>query len=209
MEKYSIFLPIGKRHLGISKALPYIGILTIAAVSIVAMSNKKPAEVTPKLKVAYTHATTETETEITFDNSDVIPIATPMTPEDIAEEDFLGECEYAAAMVEAEAGNQDLLGKMYVAQVLYNRVYNSGKFPNSITENIEMLHQFTTYENGRIEEAQYHISDESFEAVRRIFIDGETLDANILFFSAEGYNGTTPAYKVGGALFQLLGRKLC
>jgi len=122
--------------------LPVIGILTIAAVSIATMSNQKPAEATPKLKVTNTHATTEAiETEITFDNSDLIPQATLMTAEDIAEEDFLGECEYAAAMVEAEAGNQDLLGKMYVAQVLYNRVYNSGKFPNTITENIEMLHQ--------------------------------------------------------------------
>ncbi len=201
MEKYSIFLPIGKRHCGINKALPCIGILAIAAVStaiILDTSNQSKTKLTPTIK--YTQAT-KINCEITMDNSELIPVATPVTAEDIAEEDFLGECEYASAMVEAEAGNQDLLGKMYVAQVLYNRCYRSDKFPDTITENIEMLHQFTTYENGAIERATYHISDESFEAVRRIFIDGETLDENILFFSAEGYNGNEPAYKVGGHYF--------
>lgn len=203
MEKYSIFLPIEKRHCAINKALPCIGILTIAAVSTATiLYPHRQKETTPEPTIEYTHATLEhPESEITLDESAVEMVVIPMSEEDIAEEDYLGELEYAAAMTEAEAGNQSLIGKMYVAQVLYNRCYRSSKFPNTITENIEMLHQFTTYENGQIEKAQYHISDESFEAVRRIFLEGETLDENILFFSAEGYNGNTPAFKEGGHYF--------
>ena len=108
--------------------------------------------------------------------------------EQIEQEEWLGECELLAALVEAEAGNQDLKGKRLVADVVLNRV-ESDRFPNTITEVIYQDYQFSTVLDGALEKATWNISDDSFEAVRLEAIDcEERLDEDILFFTAGGYN---------------------
>lgn len=89
------------------------------------------------------------------------------TPEDIQEqieeEHYFAELELLAACVEAEAGNQGLLGKRMVADVILNRV-DDPDWPNTITGVITQKNQFTTWSNGMIESVS--ISDESFEACK-------------------------------------------
>lgn len=71
------------------------------------------------------------------------------TPEpDIAEEDLL----LLASCVEAEAGNQPLLGKRLVADVILNRV-DSERFPDTISGVIRQPGQFSVVRNGALKRA--------------------------------------------------------
>jgi len=114
----------------------------------------------------------------------------------LEQEEYLGELELLAALVEAESGNQDLKGKRLVTDVVLNRV-ESDRFPNTITEVIYQDYQFSTVLDGALERATWNISDESFEAVRLEALESEErLDEEILFFTAGGYNPyCIPGYK--------------
>ena len=117
-------------------------------------------------------------------------------------EDYMGELELLANLVEAESGNQDLKGKRLVADVVLNRV-ESDRFPNTITEVIYQDYQFSTVLDGALERASWHISDESFEAVRLEALENEErLDEDILFFTYGEYNKhCEPAYQYGSHYF--------
>lgn len=88
------------------------------------------------------------------------------------------------AIVEAEAGGEDLEGRIMVANVILNRV-NSDQFPNSVTDVIwdrtGGSPQFSPTEDGRIQTVT--ISDSTREAVNRA-IDGEDLSEGALYFIA-------------------------
>ena len=104
--------------------------------------------------------------------------------------DMLAKC------VEAEAGNQGLLGKRLVVDVILNRV-DSERFPNDIASVISQKGQFAVYPN----------------AMNRVTVTQETLDAivlelerrtdnRILFFTARHYNKyCIPAYQCGDHFF--------
>jgi N-acetylmuramoyl-L-alanine amidase len=132
--------------------------------------------------------------------------ATDLDEEDLAYqiefEDYMGELELLANLVEAESGNQDLKGKRLVADVVLNRV-ESDRFPNTITEVIYQDYQFSTVLDGALERASWHISDESFEAVRLEALESEErLDEDILFFTYGEYNKhCEPAYQYGSHYF--------
>lgn len=114
------------------------------------------------------------------------------------EEEFCDSLEILALCVEAEAGNQDLMGKRLVADVILNRV-ESPRFPDDIEGVISQKYQFTTYWDGSMD-AITEPSEESFEAVR-MELD-ERLDNQILFFTAQEYNTyCAPAYKYGDHYF--------
>ena len=51
------------------------------------------------------------------------------TAEDLAEEEYWDSLEYLAQCVEAEAGNQGYLGKVYVADCILN-LYDAGDYNN-------------------------------------------------------------------------------
>ena len=114
----------------------------------------------------------------------------------IEQEDYMGELELLSALVEAEAGNQDLKGKRLVADVVLNRV-DSDRFPDTITDVIYQKYHFSTAWNGELDKALMNISDDSFTAVRlEALTSTERLDQNILFFTAGGYNKwCVPGYK--------------
>lgn len=86
-----------------------------------------------------------------------------LTEDDLAQMEYNAELELLACCVEAEAGNQGLVGKQMVAAVILNRV-DSPRFPNTITEVITAPHQFTVYGNGMM--ANTVPSEETYEAVR-------------------------------------------
>lgn len=108
--------------------------------------------------------------------------------EPTAEELWYDDLSLLAQVVEAEAGNQDLQGKRLVVDVVLNRV-DSPKFPNSIPEVIYQKKQFSCLYDGNFERAGWHISDESFEAVRLEAIEGNRIDSGILYFSTRPVNG--------------------
>ena len=131
-----------------------------------------------------------------------IPV-TDLTEEDIKEMDYWGVLELLAAVVEAEAGNQDMIGKRLVVDVVLNRV-DSPLFPDTITEVLEQPGQFTTMWNGAVEDAGWHMQEDDYTAVMTE-VTGKRLDYDIYFFTAGEYNASCkPAYIHGDHYFGYL-----
>lgn len=106
-----------------------------------------------------------------------------MTPDDIALEEYYDSLELLALCVEAEAGNQGLVGKKYVVDVILNRV-DSPDFPDNITDVIMQQNQFSVVLDGRIWEVEP--TEETFQAVREE-LENRT-DYQVLFFTSEGFS---------------------
>lgn len=98
----------------------------------------------------------------------------------------LSDAEYQLLLklVEAEAGGEDLEGKILVANVVFNRVAAS-KFPNTVSEVIlqrdEGGAQFSPISDGRI--SRVRVSDETRKAVEHV-IYGEDISYGALYFVA-------------------------
>ena len=96
----------------------------------------------------------------------------------------LNDNEYKVLLkiVEAEAGSEDLTGKMLVANVIMNRV-NSQKFPDTVTEVVYQRHQgkaqFSPTADGRIDTV--NVSQETITAVEKV-LNGEDSSNGALYF---------------------------
>lgn len=92
-------------------------------------------------------------------------------------------------IVEAEAGGEDITGKMLVANVIMNRVV-SNRFPDTVTEVVYQKHngraQFSPTVNGRINSVT--VSQETVEAVERVLY-GEDSSNGALYFRSIRSNG--------------------
>ncbi len=121
------------------------------------------------------------------------------TEEQIQEEIRLGDMELLAQLVEAEAGNQCLEGKVLVAEVVLNRVA-SDKFPNTVEEVIFQDRQFEVTRNGAFEKAAYNMQESDYEAVELAVSNHEHKD--VLYFSAGSYvKGCKHLFKLGAHYF--------
>ncbi len=121
-----------------------------------------------------------------------------LTPEDIAEIEYYDSLDLLAICVEAEAGNQDLMGKRLVVDVVLNRV-DSDRFPDDITSVITQPWQFSSWEDGRMDKV-WSPSDETYQAVR-MELESRT-DSEVLFFTEGRYNEyCIPMYKHGDHYF--------
>ncbi len=81
-------------------------------------------------------------------------------------------------IVQAEAGNCDMEGRVMVANVILNRVEND-EFPNTITKVVYQKHQFSPVSNGSIKRCK--VTAETVEAVERA-LSGEDLTDGALYF---------------------------
>lgn len=86
-------------------------------------------------------------------------------------------------IVEAEAGGEDEVGKLLVANVIINRVKNE-HFPNTVTEVVYQreggVSQFTPVSDGRIN--QVSVSEKTKEIVQRALM-GEDVSEGALYFA--------------------------
>lgn len=111
--------------------------------------------------------------------------------EDLTEEAYFDELEYLAACVEAEAGNQGLLGKRYVVDVILNRV-DDERFPDTTTDVINEPKQFAVVSDERINTVVP--SEETYQAIQMELEN--RLDDTILFFRTGYYHtGYTPCFQ--------------
>ncbi len=98
---------------------------------------------------------------------------------DVTEDDYY----WFTKIVEAEAGDQDMIGRILVANVIINRVC-SGQFPGSISavifQNNGRTYQFEPVKNGRI--YNMNPSAETVEAVNRA-LSGEDYSQGALYFT--------------------------
>ena len=90
-------------------------------------------------------------------------------------------------IVEAEAGCEDIKGKMLVAGVVMNRV-ESSKFPDTVKEVVFQKGngtvQFSPVRDGRLEKVK--VSEETKAAVKRV-LSGEDITEGALYFAARKY----------------------
>ena len=101
------------------------------------------------------------------------------------------EKELLAGIVHAEAGNQDMIGKRLIADVVLNRV-ESSKFPNTIAEVI--------YQTGQFEDPAENYTADDLEAVEKEL--QERLDKRVLYFRTEKYHeGAKKLYQHGTHYF--------
>lgn len=87
-------------------------------------------------------------------------------------------------IVEAEAGGEDITGKMLVAGVVMNRV-ESDKFPDTVKEVVFQkengVSQFSPVSNGRYDKVT--VSEETKEAVEKVLY-GEDITKGALYFAS-------------------------
>lgn len=122
-----------------------------------------------------------------------------MTEEELAEEAYYDSLELLALCVEAEAGNQGLIGKKYVCDVVLNRV-DDADYPDNITDVILQQNQFSVVLDGRIWEVEP--TEETFQAIREELESRTNYD--VLFFSYEGYSKYgTDWKKIGDHYFSI------
>lgn len=107
-----------------------------------------------------------------------------------------------AALVMAEAGNQDLTGKKLVVDTVLNRVADPD-FPDTIEGVVYQKNQYSVVWNGQMEkylEGREAITDDCFTAVNEELID--QVDYAAIYFNAGGWPGYgTRLYKYGDHYF--------
>ena len=124
-------------------------------------------------------------------------------PEEAQEEEVIEEpvviydsIDMLARCVEAEAGNQGLLGKRLVVDVILNRV-DDPRFPNDIASVISQKGQFSVYPY-MISRAT--VTEETLEAIT-LELERRT-DNRILYFNTRHFKKWyTPAYQCGDHYF--------
>lgn len=102
---------------------------------------------------------------------------------------MLSDTDYEALLqiVQAEAGNEDEMGKMLVAGVILNRV-DSKRFPNTVIQVVFQqengVYQFSPVSNGTYQRAK--VSQETIDAVEKVLM-GQDLTEGALYFVSRKY----------------------
>lgn len=132
--------------------------------------------------------------EVTVSNNEIVGtvsmciVETIERPEPLFGKFTEREIDLMAQLVWHEAGNQDMVGKMLVADTVLNRVEDS-RFPNTVEEVIFQKGQYTTAKVlGRVEP-----TIECYGAVLSE-IDGERYNTEVLFFG-RGYGCGKPLFQ--------------
>ncbi len=145
------------------------------------------AEETPKAVLV------STEIENDISESDL-----EMSEEELEEETYYDSLELLALCVEAEAGNQSLIGKRMVVDVILNRV-DDPEWPDNIVDVIADPYEFSSYWDGGIDRV-WEPSEETFLAVQMEL--SERSWPEIYYFTAGRYSEYgTPLMKVGAHYF--------
>lgn len=168
-----------------------LGIMIGLPISLYGAAHRPEPEIIRVEPVIYEELVTYKE------ETEPLPVVYEMTEEEIEEESYYDDLELLAALVHAEAGNQDMIGRRLVAEVVLNRV-ESDTFPDSIPDVIFQPYQFSPVWNGALDNS--YPTDEDYEAVKLAIED--RLDTSILYFTGGGYGKYgTPAYQHGDHYF--------
>ena len=125
------------------------------------------------------------ETEIPAEETELEPEVVEEEHEDILKLEY-NDYNVLLKIVEAEAGGEDLIGKIMVANVILNRV-NSDRFPGNVTDVVYQKSQFSPISDGRINTVS--ISQETLDAVERA-LNGEDHSNGALYFRSVRCNST-------------------
>lgn len=104
----------------------------------------------------------------------------------------LEELDLFFRLVEAEAGNEAMVGKIAVANVVINRVRDK-RFPNTVKEVIYQPYQFEPIVNGHINKKP---SADSKEAVLRALLGEQVVDIDTISFWANYLDSSNELWKL-------------
>lgn len=118
--------------------------------------------------------------------------------DELAEELYCDSLELLAICVQAEAGNQPLIGRRMVADVILNRV-DDRDFPNTIEGVITQRNQFTSYWDGGMD----RVSEPDRLTIRAVQMELEQRSyPGLMYFQTGSYSRYgTPWRKVGDHFF--------
>ena len=109
------------------------------------------------------------------------------------------DLELLAAIVYAEAGDQDFVGQRLVADVVLNRVA-SPAWPSTISEVVYQPGQFSPVTDGGLDRAWGRVTESCYEAVR-LALAGERIDTQVIYFSMYGCANGEFAFQHGDHYF--------
>lgn len=120
------------------------------------------------------------------------------TEDGLAEELYCDSLELLAVCVQAEAGNQPLLGRRMVADVILNRV-DDPCWPDTIEGVITQRYHFSSYWNGSMD----RVTEPDELTIRAVQMELKTRSyPGLYYFTAGGYGKYgTPWKKVGDHYF--------
>lgn len=149
---------------------------------------------------ADTENTEKAQNTVTPEHHRIIDTVIPDEQEEIRNEIFYGELEELAILVQAEAGNQDELGKRYVADCVLNRL-DSDKFPDKLHDVIFQLNptQFSSTIDGNYAKAEWTVTEDCFQIALDEYVD--RTNSEIKYFRTERYGDGIPAFKYGDHYF--------
>lgn len=128
----------------------------------------------------------------------IIDTVTIDEQEEIRNEIFYGELEELAILIQAESGNQDELGKRYVADVVLNRV-DSDDFPDSINNVLRQDKQFASIVDGNYAKAEWTVTEDCFQIALEEYYS--RTNSEIHYFRTDRYGTGVPAFKHGDHYF--------
>ena len=131
------------------------------------------------------------ETEIPADESESAPLVVEAEEHKNTIELDHNEYNVLLRIVEAEAGGEDITGKMLVANVIMNRV-NHKRFPNTVTEVVYQKNpngkaQFSPTVDGRMDSVS--VSQETVDAVERVLCGEDSSNGALYFRSVRSTSG--------------------
>lgn len=132
--------------------------------------------------------------EIAADTQAEVPVETQGETEEMSSGETPGTQEEApslpysqndldllAALVWAEAGDQDFIGQRIVADCVMNRV-RSGAWPGTVADVIYQPGQFSVVGNGRLSQGFSCANGDNYEAAR-LALSGDHYDTQVIYFS--------------------------
>ena len=130
----------------------------------------------------------------------IIDTVTIDEQEEIRNEIFYGELEELAILVQAESGNQDELGKRYVADCVLNRVDDNG-FPDTIHDVLYQMNpiQFASTVDGNYAKAEWTVTEDCFQIALEEYYS--RTNSEIHYFRTDRYGTGVPAFKHGDHYF--------
>ena len=100
-----------------------------------------------------------------------------------------------AAIVYAEAGDQDFTGQRLVADVVLNRV-RSAAWPNTISGVVYQPGQFSPVTDGGLDRAWGNVTESCYEAAR-LALAGDHVNTDVIYFSMYGCANGVFAFQHG------------
>lgn len=118
-----------------------------------------------------------------------------VTPEPVYQQSYSpSDLDLLAALVWAEAGDQDFIGQRIVADCVCNRVRTG--WASTIAGVIYQPGQFSVVANGRLDMGFYNATAENYEAAR-LALSGDHYDTQVIYFSMYGCQNGIFAYQWG------------